>query len=261
MDSNKKLIGVFGDSYADLNPHQYIDESLGRMPWPMWLQKFSNSKVECYGVSATSIWYSYKKFLANYKKYDTIVFCYSDLHRWYNINDPEGLHRGLYHIRYHDQLKVVPTESMDDAKILVDSYKLLHDWDLDKFLFQSVFNSINMLCDEAGINIVNILNFEEINNTPLSIDITTNNIVITNLVQVSGREYLHPDGNAKFKDITKLMSSGADKRFCHMNPHNNRVLAETIIDCMENNITYVNLGNHNKFSYEYEDIKYLLELD
>ena len=262
MDSTKKMIGVFGDSYADLNPAQYINEPLGRMPWPMWLEQLLGKKVECYGVSATSIWYSYKKFLANYKKYDTIVFCYSDLHRWYNINDPEGLHRGLYHIRHRDQLKFVADEFIDEAKILVDSYKLLHDWDLDKFLFQSIFDSVNSLCDQAGISIVNVLNFEEINNTPLSIDITTtNNTVLTNLVQVSGREYLHPNSNAKFKDITKLINSGADKRFCHMNPHNNRTLAEIIVDCMENDTAYINLGNHNKFSYEYEDIKYLLELD
>lgn len=255
------MIGVFGDSYADLNPRQYIDESLDRLPWPMWLEKFTDEKVECHGVSATSIWYSYKKFISSYRKYDTVIFCYSDLHRWYNINDGE-ICSGLYHIRYKDQLKLVSPEFLNDAKVLVDSYELLHDWELDKFLFQSIFNSVNALCDKSRIKVINILNFEEINRTPLSINITTTtNTVLTNLVQVSGNEYLHQDGSAKYKDITKLINSGADKRFCHLNPHNNKILAGIITECLENDVGYINLGNHNKFSYTYEDIKYLLELD
>ena len=254
MDRDTKLIGVFGDSYADINPIQYLDEKLGRMPWPMWLEKLSDYQVRFHGLSATSIWYSYKQFLSHYKKYDTVVFCYSDLHRWHNINDE--VHSGLYHIRHENQLTHVPPESIHTARLLINAYKILHDWDFDKFVFQSIFDSVNKLCDDSGIKVINILNFEEINNTPLSIDITTtNNTVLTNLVQVSGREYL------KFKDIDKLIKAGADKRFCHLNPHNNKALAEIIIDSLETNLRYVNLATSDKFSYEYNDVSYLLELN
>ena len=261
MDRNTKLIGVFGDSYADPNPIQYLDENLGRMPWPMWLEKLSGYQVHSHGLSATSTWYSYKQFLAHYKKYDTIVFCYSDLHRWHNING--DTHDGLYHIRYEDQLALhVPKDSVRTAQTLVDAYKILHDWDFDKFVFQSIFDSVNKLCNAAGIKLINSLNFEEINGAPLPIDITTtNNTVLTNLVQVSGSEFLRPNGSAKFTDIAKLIRTSADKRFCHLNPHNNKVLAEIILDSVENDVRYVNLGTCDRFSYEYHDVSYLMELN
>lgn len=260
MDSNTKLIGVFGDSYADPNPTKYLDKQAGIMPWMMHLEKIIGCPVYSYGLSATSIWYSYKKFLSLYKEYDTVIFCYSDLHRWYNINGE--IHGGLYHIRYADQMQFVSAEFKQQAEVLVKAYEYLHDWDLDRFLFQSVFNSVNKLCDEAGITLINILNFEEINGTPLSIDIsTTKNTVLTNLVQVSGREYLYQSGNGKFKDITELMIAEPDKRFCHLNPHNNKVLADIIVECIDRGPRHINLGNETAFSYKYQDIAYLLELD
>jgi len=260
MTTKKSIIGVFGDSYADINPVQYIDEGLDRMPWPLWLQKISGSEVVPHALSATSTWYSYKKFLSSYKNYDRIVFCFSDLHRWHNIND-DGIHYGLYHIRYQDQLKHVHPDSLRDAKTLVDAYRLIHDWDLDKFLFQSIFDSVNNLCDEAGIKIINILNFEEINGTPLNIDIsTTTNTVLTNLVQVSGSEYMDFPNKPKDEEIYKFITENADKRFCHLSPHNNKVLAEIICECFDNPQSYINLGNDIRFSGDVENLRYLLDL-
>lgn len=256
------MIGVFGDSFADINPIQYIDRGLDRMPWALWLEKISGIGVAPHGVSATSIWYSYKKFLDNYKKYDTIVFCYSDLHRWPNINDPEGMHRGLHHIRYRDQLNIVPPEDKQTAAILINAYELLHDWDLDKFLFQSIFNSVNSLCDEANIKLVNILNFEEINDQPLSIDISsTKNAVLTNLVQVSGNEYSNVSPNSIHMQIAKLIKEKPDKRFCHLNTFNNKVLAEIVYSCITDSVGYINLGKDDRFSYDMEHLRYLLYLE
>jgi hypothetical protein len=261
MDSATKMIGVFGDSYADLNPAQYIDESAGRMPWPMWLEKISNTAVKSYGVSSTSAWYSYKVFLNEYKKYDTVVFCYSDLHRWHNINDEVGLHTGLYHVRAKDQLKFVPHEFQHKANVLVQAYEVLHDWDLDKFIFQSIFDSVNSLCDEFGIKVINILNFEEINGTALTIDVSkTRNTVLTNLVQVSGNEYTTPNGKPKDVQIYKFITENADKRFCHLSPFNNKALAEIVYNCMNNEVGYVNLGNDDRFSGDAEHLRYLLDL-
>lgn len=261
MNTKKSMIGVFGDSYADVNPIQYIDESMDRMPWPLWLEKLSGKNVVSHGLSATSTWYSYKKFLSCYKNYDIIVFCFSDLHRWYNINTDNDIHQGLYHIRYREQLNHVHPDFLSDAKTLIDAYRLIHDWDLDKFVFQSIFNSVNKLCDESGIKIINILNFEESNGTPLSIDITTtSNTVLTNLVQVSGREFVDLSNMPKDKEIYTLITENADKRFCHLSPYNNRVLAEIICECIDNPRSYINLGNDTRFSDDIENLRYLLDL-
>lgn len=256
------MIGIFGDSFADINPVQYIDEDLNRMPWPLWLEKLSSTKVEGHAISASSIWYSYKKFIDNYKKYEKIVFCYSDLHRWHNINDELGAHSGLNHIRYKDQLKIVPQEYRQKAAVLVNAYELLHDWDLDKFIFQSIFDSVNKLCDESGIKLINILNFEEINDLPLSIDISkTKNTVLTNLVQVSGNEYLYFGNNNIGRQIAKLIVEKPDKRFCHLSPFNNKVLAEIVYNCINTDVRYINLGKEDSFSYDMENLRYLLYLE
>lgn len=261
MNTEKSMIGVFGDSYADINPVQYIDEALERMPWPLWLQKISGMTVKSHALSATSTWYSYKKFLDNYKKYDIVVFCYSDLHRWQNVNEPEGISCGLYHIRYPNQIKYVDKEYKSIANTLVEAYKLLHDWDLDKFIFQSIFDSVNRLCDEAGIKLVNIFNFEEINDTPLNIDITTvSNTVLTNLVQVSGNEYMTFPNIPKDSEIYKFITETNDKRFCHLSPQNNRILANIVYDCLQSSSTYINLGKDERFSDNVENLRYLLDL-
>lgn len=262
MTTKKSMIGVFGDSYADINPVQYIDKSLDRMPWPLWLQKISGMPVESHALSATSTWFSYKKFLDNYKKYDSVVFCYSDLHRWQNINEPSGISLGLYHIRYAEQLKHVRKEHKDIANTLVEAYKLLHDWDLDKFIFQSIFESVNKLCDASGIKLINIFNFEEINDNPLNIDITTvSNTVLTNLVQVSGNEYMNFPNIPKDPDIYKFITENMDKRFCHLSPQNNRTLADIVYNCMQSSPTYINLGKDKRFSDDVETLRYLLDLE
>ena len=255
------MIGVFGDSYADLNPTQYIDEGLGRMPWPMWLEKISGDTVVSHAISASSVWYSYKSFLSNYEKYDTIIFCFSDIHRRHNINSPNGDYLGIYHVRTAEQLKHVPNEYKKIASTLVDAYKILHDWDLDKFIVQSIFETVNKLCDKAGIKLINILNFEEINDIPLNVDISVvSNTVLTNLVQVSGREYIDFPNVPKDKEIYKFITENMDKRFCHLSPYNNRVLAEVIHECINASPTYINLGNDTRFSSDVENLRYLLDL-
>ena len=261
------MIGVFGDSYADENPLELIDPHRDRLPWTQWLSKLTHTPTECYGKAASSTWYSYKLFLQHYTKYSTVVFCYSDLSRWPNINDSDGNPSfGLNHVRSTEQLPYADPDRIQDAQLLTQVYPLFEDQQLDAFLFQAIFNSINELCDSAGIKCVNILTFEELWDTPLTIDIsTTTNTVLTNLLQVSGTEYLNsgyddPHTQPRYPQIAKLMSEGPDKRFCHLNLYNNRVLAELIIDCLKHNTPYVNTARYPAFSYDWEHIKYLLDV-
>ena len=250
------MIGIFGDSFADY-PKEYVDLELSRIPWLMRLQQLSDTEVESHSRIATSSWFSYKKFLNNYKAYDTIIFCYSYLHRWQHINADAS----IYHICHKDQLKFVPPEYNDIAESLVNVYEILHDSDLDKLIFQSIFDSVNNLCDNEGIKIINILSFEEIHGFPLNIDISkTNNTVLTNLAQVSRNEYLTLDSTPKNLEIYNLITQGADKRFCHLSPYNNNVLAEIVYNCMKDNTKYINLGKDNRFSDDVEHLAYLVNL-
>lgn len=61
------MIGIYGDSFADMNPKELIDEALDRMPWPKHLENMLGKKVTTHALAATSPWWSYKKFLKHIK--------------------------------------------------------------------------------------------------------------------------------------------------------------------------------------------------
>lgn len=254
------MIGVFGDSYADCGLPELI--TAHRMPWPVWLEKLCNQQVISYGQSGSSAWYSYKKFLTQYKRCETVVFCYSDFVRWPNVNDAQGKSStGLNNVVCEDQLPFVDPQRLESAQLLVQAYPLLEDLKLQLFLFQTIFNSVNSLCDAAGVQCVNVLSFEQCWNTPLNIDIsTTKNPVITGLAELSTREYMDENNNVLYADIDELMSTQPDKRFCHLNTHNNLALAQLIQSVIGEQNTVINCVHSDKFSYAYEHLEYLLEL-
>ena len=258
MDRNN--LGIFGDSYADINPSDRIDISAGRVPWPIQLEMLLNKKAIHTGRSATSSWFAYKNFLNEYKNIDIAVFCYSFNHRWYNINTDSGL-APIYNIISPDQLSFVDPNFKSLAKKLVDVHPDLYDPQLDVFVAQHIFNSVNDICREQNIKIVNILTFEEVQGDPLTIDISNNaGTVLTNLSDISGNEDKHFKANAKDileRHIQNLFT--CDRRFCHINPHNNTVLAHIIKDCLENDVKYKKLVDDDRFSYDIEHLRYIID--
>ncbi len=64
-------IGIFGDSYADEHHNKFFAS------YPSWMQilrsKYSLD-VTSYGLSATSLFYSYKKLLEHKHEFDKIIF-------------------------------------------------------------------------------------------------------------------------------------------------------------------------------------------
>lgn len=74
-------IGIFGDSFADPvnekrknDPHAWYNIFAGNFSLP--------TELELHGVSASSVFYSYKKFLDLYQNYDIIIFCVSTPDRY-----------------------------------------------------------------------------------------------------------------------------------------------------------------------------------
>lgn len=253
------MIGIFGDSFANISMLNLVDESIGRRPWPMTLAKLLNDELSVHSKVATSTWYSYKKFLENYKKLDTVVFCYSGNHRWHNINAGDG-GPPIHHIIAPEQLVHASPDFKDVAKKLVDIHPYIFDPVLDVFIIQNVFNSINDICRENGIRIVNVLTFEESYDIPLKIDLSKNaGTVLTNLSEVASSEYLTKDQKPRDKEIAHQILNFHDKRFCHLSPQNNTALANIIKDCLDNNIEYINLINDDRFSFDIENNRYVLD--
>lgn len=257
MDRNK--LGIFGDSFADINPSDRIDISAGRVPWPIALNMLLNKKAIYTGNAATSSWFAYKNFLNVHKTIDTAVFCYSFNHRWYNINTDSGV-APIYNIISPDQLPLVHPDFKNLAKKLVDVHPDLHDPQLDVFIAQHIFNSVNDICREQNIKLVNILTFEEVQGASLTLDISNNaGTVLTNLSDISGNEDKHFIATSKEIELYRQDLFLCDRRFCHINPHNNNVLAHIIRDCLENDVRYKNLVHDDRFSYDIEHLRYIID--
>jgi len=257
------MIGVFGDSFTDVNPSELVDPDVGRLPWPMWLARMQGTQVQTHGQSATSTWWSYKRFLKHYKNYKAIVFGYSNWDRWPNIN---YLHYGLpgedfvgplSHIFHTDQMNFVPTRMKPLAFKLIQAHPHLYDEEFNLFIYQTMFDHVNTLCRQNGIQIVNLMSFED-ENVTISLEQAAGPCY-TNLLTISGWETVGRDKKMVFPEA-QTMINRADRRFCHINPYNNRVLAQIISDALtRNRLGCVNLAAVNRWSYDPVHLQYLID--
>lgn len=240
-------IAVFGDSFADIAPQNRINQF--NMPWILWIEKYSSYKVCSFGQSGTNIWFSYKKFLKHYLSFDIIIFCYSNYERWLNINKYPG-----YEWIIDEQVLLLSgPEKKDERELcetLVNIRSHIHDSELNRFVYQNVFDSINKFCFENGKKIINLLSFEECLNPKLNIDVSkSTGSVLTNIISIAKEETKSAQQiNVDKKILEKIISN--DFRFCHLNNHNNKVLAKIMLECLEDTKKYYNLKTDNRWSFD-----------
>lgn len=257
-------IGIYGDSFTDINPQDLIDHDIDRLPWPIHLSNRLDQPITYYGLSATSLWWSYKKFLDSFKQYNVIVFSYTNYNRWNTINyrhlSGPNYQGFLAHIFHKDQLNHVLPENRELAKKLIDIHPYLYDDEFNRFVYQTIFDNVNGLCKERNIKLVNLLPFEEVSNNPLVISFANaHGPCITNLQYISNLEYFHSETHElRSPQLSELMLR-PDRRHCHVNPHNSRVLATIIKEAMDNNIEYINLIKDPRFSFDIKHLQYLID--
>lgn len=248
MDRN--LLGVFGDSFCDLNPKKMLNLEKGIAPWPMFLSELLNKPFESHCMAATSIWAAFKNFQRYHSRYDTIVFCYTNPNRWATVSPSEG----LAPIRNKNQLdRIKDPEQLVMATALVNASPYLYDEDFDNYCFQKMFDDVNLTCAEKNIKLINILAFEGNQSRKISINITkASGPVLTDLQGVAFKEVRPPK-------VAELLNNGPDLRFCHLNPHNNKALANLIYELLESKITvnHIHLSTDPRFSYDPIHLKYL----
>lgn len=220
MDRNK--IGIFGDSYAYVSKSGTDDTA-----WPVILSQKMGMDAEYFAGNGTSIWWSYSKFLQNYENYSSIVFVYSQHNRWHHLSEEA---EGMYHLTVPNDYTPVPypdtQERRNIAKILYSAHRYLHSDEFDLFVYQTIFDNVNMLCKEKNIKIVNILPFEF---GEMLIDYSKRQgpviYNVQNLTTIE-RSQLSP---AQDKQFWEMISSG-DKRPCHMSRHHNDLIATVIME-------------------------------
>lgn len=242
------MIGIYGDSFADLNPQHLHNRKKEIWPWGLWLGEYYNEKVECHALSATPIWYSYQKFLDTYRKYDKIVFTYTNYRRWNTLSDKYVM---LSHIRDEVDVPLLIPEFQSIGKLLVDAFPVLYRDELNKFIYQHVFNEVNRLCKKYNIKIVNLMPFE---NTTYYfpkgigevIDFSqTTGPVVTGVMTISHKEI---DFTPRLRERLQTKN---DLRHCHLNSYNNKMLANIIFENLHTT-NVKNVSGDVRFKYDDE---------
>lgn len=229
-------LGVFGDSFANTNPRYG--------GWPDYLAEHLSANLDNHSLYGTSIWWSYKKFLATYKKYTHVAMVYSSPHRWPVL--PEWLDSNHWIVDKETLKKThnISASQREEMSKLISIHKYIFDETLEQFIYQHVFNDMNRICRENNIKLVNVLPFEGENPPSINVDNATGSVLVR-LLQASTQEIKEID---RYPEL-KYFWNNADIRSCHLNNSNNIALAEIIYDAFNKEPCTISVDTHEKFSY------------
>lgn len=236
------MIGIFGDSFADLNPIFMQDEDNDVLPWAMHFEKMVDKKVIVHAQSATSTFWSYKNFINYFDAYDTIIFAYSEYDRWSCFKDE---YRGLAYLKEADRLELLDTRFKEYGEALLKIKPLIDD-DFDLFVYQSIFDKVNEMCKEANKPIINLMPFElNYERTHTLIDLgKAHGPCLVGLFEISLDEV------ARSSFLDKVFQTNIDLRHNHLNSNNNKVLAQIINESFSKDNGIVNLAKDPRFLYD-----------
>lgn len=226
-------IGIFGDSYADINgdTQQYS--------WPNLLHKKYNSEV--FALCGTSAWWSYENFLKHNHKYDTIIFCHTSSQRWPIVpNDIVGANWDISNIR--------GSETPEILRKMNEFYFDIFNNNLLRFLNYHIFHSVNDFCRKNNKYLINMTCFETEFETdtdyPIFIDLhkisLNETIVYNNERMLLQQQYLK-------------ISKKLDNRMCHMGHKNNKILFDILVDTLENKKMNINSRLVDDYKWETDD--------
>jgi len=246
-------LAVFGDSFADLNPTELIDEKINRFPWPHHLSNLLNAELTCFARAGTSTWWSYQKFLENFKNFDTIVFCYSEYNRWHTLADGFQALAGLIDA---DRLEHHEPKLQEIGRYLLKVRPILDDEKFNRFIYQNIFNDINLQCKKHNKKLINMMTFEHIwGAKDIIIDVSeSHGSVITGMGEISYLEFFYGS------NFTKVYRNKPDRRHCHMNPHNNIVIANIIKEILDSSSSHIleKIFLDKRLSFDEKHLEYLI---
>jgi hypothetical protein len=236
-------IGVFGDSFADryiaptLTKRGYVDES-----WMQYLENLGH-RVECYGLSSTSTWYSFQKFLILHEYMDAIVFVYSHHGRIHSMPEPYALFssfvdRPIEQLTEHCTYQNCSSEDQENIMTIVKGANLTSNSIFNLFVQHRIFAEVNKICREKNIKLVNILPFEDKDSIKDFELKSAHGDCLYNLIPVVYKEM----------DV-----SGSDSRQCHLSLENNTILGKVIVESLNSNSpANINLNKEVSFIFSEE---------
>lgn len=235
-------IGVFGDSFAD----RFMCRVNGGIADESWLQYLEDQghHVECYGLSSTSTWYSFERFLPLYEYMDAIVFVYSHHSRVHSMPKQYRLFAGfanrpIENLTENHMYKNCSSEDRENIMTIVKAANLTSNPTFNLFVQHKIFEEVNKLCREKNIKLVNILPFadeDSIKDFELK---SAHGDCLYDLIPVVDKEM--------------EIQNGTDPRQCHLSLENNTILGKVIVESLNSNSpTNINLSKEVNFVYSEE---------
>jgi hypothetical protein len=216
-------IGVFGDSFCLL-----INKSNG-LPDASWVSVMMNRgfDITSHGKQSTSSWWSYEKFLKHYHEYTHIIFMYSHFDRISTTStefiSEIGWFPSMEILENSRRFKDLPDNIKHEVTVLTEANSIM--WEkkvaapMQRFIQQQVFNQVNNMCAQSNKKLINVDIFDDLN-------ISNKNHAgsyLCKLLDVSVRETIN-------SGISTSDVFYNDIRSCHLSDHNNRALADIMIE-------------------------------
>lgn len=217
MDKFDMRVGIFGDSYA------CTEAAFGKYGWPDLIgEKFT---ITNHSRSGTSMWWSFEKFLQYHDEYDIIVFSFTSNTRWPAV--PKKIEYRAWNIGF-------VRENDDFLDVLNPYFFEVFPENLRRYINSSIYKDVVDICVEKGKYLVSIIPFAELNLDEADFDVSDRRFpIMVGLDKVSHLEEVMIDGavhnTVKYLKKSKII----EHRPCHLNPSNNRIVADWVIDCIE----------------------------
>ena len=222
-------IGVFGDSYADV-VYDNRDSC-----WPKIVADSLVVKADFHAQSGTSMWAAYEKFKRHYKQYDVIIFSFTTPSRWPAL--PKEFRGREFNIGYTKDDPFLNTINPFFFSIFPD--------ELLSFICSNIHRNVVELCERENKYLIQVVPFIVTPTDKISkfnFDFVPNKFpLVTGLDHVSKREKVMYLGEKVDTSQAISYTNGHEHRSCHLNPSNNRILAEWVTDCIREkryNVTF-----------------------
>lgn len=223
----KKIkVGIFGDSFgAVIGPWPYKFSYVGP-GWPELLDKHPNYTLENFCEGGASFWYSYNQFLANYHRFDKIIFLITAPGRiTVNIPGFSELAPSFKHFPTYDSVanwRKIASNRIENPVVLAQVKKHI---DAVENYFLYVKN------DEYDEYIQNLL-IKKLKNLKSDIIFipcfskSIDPLTTTPLCEIGYKELHHFFGDIPLQRIYKDLATDnlTDARKCHMTEENNYIL-------------------------------------
>lgn len=220
-------IGIFGDSFA--TSVSLVSKQSG-ISWTRLLKNYGY-QTRNFAEAASSLWWSYERFLKNYEKCDQIIFVVTSLGR---VSSPKKIILSKYwHIagmsNLEDNLKKY--KSNFELKILnsmKDYFLYFQNDQQEKFLHNKIIEEIINKCNSDKKPLLLIPAYQD------SVDFQ--NIFKMPLVYITNKELRIDTGS----DSYVLEKS---TRANHMSKHNNEILAKLVHEILQGMRTSVTMDD------------------